>query len=711
MVFFSVFLRTLGFLSALLIFLIIINILLHFSNDLGKKQFVMTDGITSSKNIIANINLNGPIFNNNNLLGNNLYNYINPKLVKSYLKELKQLFDTRLIIDDSENEYVLKEQTIFKVFHEMSLRHPGYIYGARPYGRSMEYRMFFGLPNQNYWANDITTVDAIRLNEIIKNVSNNKDGLLSAEACKSLYKGAWESFSKMNERRRFYKFYLLNDSSRANYADKSQRVKERTDSLITIKEEQIRKIITKHAMDEYLEKTKNRFVPFRKMHSLNSDKNIVANNVTVSSHDVINTVTVYYNETYSNNAEGKYSLQMAANTAIKQNNVKEKAVTNPRIIGPGNAYRYGIGELLYGARKLYTGSILALGNTKINPWDVIILNDSVNRMHGPLEVKSVTHSFNHQTGFLTNIEVNALVASGEDMLTYPAITSSVLAEAREKMYSDYSSKIAFESANTDDKIYRKIIRKIIDQRFPKSKFGDDIRDDLEKFYIEKLKENYDRARENDEPVFLQDIISANATLPESLKRRIESISGTALTATVGLGVAEAGVALTFGRTPGITNLRSPVGWGFAALTGLFSALYLSSDSALKGIESSLKSGNLGKNLFRPVLFSKISNQNLIEVYPIVKDGKPLLTGGFENIPADQTYKNVIGNIFSMVSDAYKGYLEVESQIDSGGATSVLDWDDSDDFVEVKRGKAFELFGKSNNSVSKEIYHFGLKGAK
>ena len=44
MVFFRVFLRTLGFLSAVLIFLIIINIFLHFSNDLQKRHFVMTDG-------------------------------------------------------------------------------------------------------------------------------------------------------------------------------------------------------------------------------------------------------------------------------------------------------------------------------------------------------------------------------------------------------------------------------------------------------------------------------------------------------------------------------------------------------------------------------------------------------------------------------------------------------------------------------------------
>ena len=100
MVFLSVFFRTLGFLSALLIFLIIISILFHFSNDLEKKQFVMTDGIQSSNNIIAKINLNGPIFNNNsNVFGNNLYDYINPSQVKTYLEELKQLKINILIIN------------------------------------------------------------------------------------------------------------------------------------------------------------------------------------------------------------------------------------------------------------------------------------------------------------------------------------------------------------------------------------------------------------------------------------------------------------------------------------------------------------------------------------------------------------------------------------------------------------------------------------
>ena len=87
MLFFNVFFRTLGFLTALLIFLIIINLLLHFSTDFQKNQFVIAEGNESSDNIIAKINLNGPIFNkNSNVLGNNLYDYINPAQVKSYLE-------------------------------------------------------------------------------------------------------------------------------------------------------------------------------------------------------------------------------------------------------------------------------------------------------------------------------------------------------------------------------------------------------------------------------------------------------------------------------------------------------------------------------------------------------------------------------------------------------------------------------------------------
>jgi len=100
MLFLSVFFRTLGFLFALLIFLVIINILLLFSNELSEKYFEMAEGNPNSNNIIAKVNLSGPIINDNSkVLGNNLYNYINPSQVKSYLEELEKLNTNVLIIN------------------------------------------------------------------------------------------------------------------------------------------------------------------------------------------------------------------------------------------------------------------------------------------------------------------------------------------------------------------------------------------------------------------------------------------------------------------------------------------------------------------------------------------------------------------------------------------------------------------------------------
>ena len=100
MVFFNVFFKTLGFLSAILIFLIITNILLFFTNDLQSNKFTMIDGDGNSKNIIARINLNGPIFNRNiDIFGGDFYDFINPLSVKSYLEELKKLKIKALIVN------------------------------------------------------------------------------------------------------------------------------------------------------------------------------------------------------------------------------------------------------------------------------------------------------------------------------------------------------------------------------------------------------------------------------------------------------------------------------------------------------------------------------------------------------------------------------------------------------------------------------------
>ena len=120
MVFFSVFFRTLGFLSSLLIFFIIINILLKFTNNLQNNHFTKIDGDDTSNNIIAKINLNGPIFNNYNyFLGNNFYDYIDPEKVKSYLEELKKIEIKAIIIKiNSPGGTVSATNELEEIFHK-----------------------------------------------------------------------------------------------------------------------------------------------------------------------------------------------------------------------------------------------------------------------------------------------------------------------------------------------------------------------------------------------------------------------------------------------------------------------------------------------------------------------------------------------------------------------------------------------------------------
>ena len=120
MVFFNVFFRTFGFLSALLIFFILLNILFFITNDLKKNQFTLIEGKENSNNIIASINLNGPIFNSSNdLFENGIYNYINPNQVKLYLDELKELNIKALIIRiNSPGGTVSATADLEKIFNE-----------------------------------------------------------------------------------------------------------------------------------------------------------------------------------------------------------------------------------------------------------------------------------------------------------------------------------------------------------------------------------------------------------------------------------------------------------------------------------------------------------------------------------------------------------------------------------------------------------------
>jgi len=630
-----------------------------------------------------------------------LFDYFGVKLendIEERFREFKSLFDTRLNTAENENYYQLKGQTIFSVFHEMSLRHPGFVYGARPYGDSMEYRMFFGNPNQRYWAEDISMIDVLRVNKIFNEYTEPKNnGLLTLKTCKEYYAAETKrSFEESNK--------LINKGTK--------------EKITPAEKEKLARIeVTQIALQEYIKKSKKRFVPFRKIHLMDSSMNIVANNIIVSGHDVINTVSVNYSKL---NEDGEsirtaeendmYSIELSANTALTPEQQKPKTFSSDNVVGPAAAYRYALGQLMYGARNMYQGSVLTLGETKVHPWDVLVINDDVNRMYGPVEVKAVRHMFSHETGFLTDIEVNALVSCGDDSMTYPSIVSSIIGEAKQKIYNEFASRAEFEEKinGKNNKYYEEMLKNLIDETF-KEEAEEEVKNSLKIAIRESLEKEMSEAKLNGRPFFLRDVLERDISIPDSVSQDLKQIGYTLIEGGGLYALIKSIKASNYKIRAGM-NLRNPIGVGFGLYMAGSAAFAFGSKSIVKNVEGSLNSGRLGKNLFRPVLMSKASNQSIIEVYPLVKDGKPLVAGGFESVPASQSYKNVLGNIYSDISDGIEGYLKYKDEIEKRGAGAVYTFDR--DFIQRKQS-AYE--GMTNVSgpggITKVVYRGLVKGLK
>ena len=72
-----------------------------------------------------------------------------------------------------------------------------------------------------------------------------------------------------------------------------------------------------------------------------------------------------------------------------------------------------VSTLVEGMKKMYDGSVLIKGDASIYPSNYICLSDYSSSMHGVFQVRSVTHTFNSDSGFTTTI-VPDLAVSGTD---------------------------------------------------------------------------------------------------------------------------------------------------------------------------------------------------------------------------------------------------------------------------------------------------------
>ena len=122
--FFSTFTKILGFLTAILTFIIIVGLIINFINrSNNNSSFTYLQGDISSTDKIALLNINGPIIseptNFYNFAGMGNFDAIYPTLIESYLTDLQKEKVLGLIVSiNSPGGSVSASHTIYNLFNQ-----------------------------------------------------------------------------------------------------------------------------------------------------------------------------------------------------------------------------------------------------------------------------------------------------------------------------------------------------------------------------------------------------------------------------------------------------------------------------------------------------------------------------------------------------------------------------------------------------------------
>lgn len=543
------------------------------------------------------------------------------------LKERYLKRDNRLSISKGENQYVVTRSTIWEVLHEMSLRHPGFLYGIRKYGDGLESRVFFGTSNQRCFVKDLSVSEIKLLNKIdlaLKKLTATSN-TLSKDVLSEILNVPKEDINNPGE-------------------------------------------ATNEILDYWIKKTTERFVPFRQYHSVDSEHDIIVNNLRVQANKVINQVAISYvdpNGVKGQDSGAKQSIyQMKGLATLSEDRVNEKGINYPNCKGFASACRYGMGELIHSAKEMYGGEILIVGNPKINTNDICVLTDDYLNMHGLFEVEAVTHIFGYDTGFVTELVPNAVVFGNENYLGGVS-SSTMVFDAHRKMIDNYTSynQLLDENAEISDEILEDIAEKTLIEVFtesnssiynwlyrkasyiPKLTDYNNLDEKSKNQFIKEIKDKLKETLQNKNAIFLDDIT--------------QDLDLNVVQRNLPLGNASIGVGLT-AAVFSSANLRQSLLRGLLAGVGTYGV----GTGALSLTTNSVRSGYLGQNIFRDLLLTQIEAGHLVKILPLVKDGKPIVAGGYEFISQHQRYKDVFGNFFNPLSDAASGFLQQIEELKS-----------------------------------------------
>lgn len=196
--------------------------------------------------------------------------------------------------------------------------------------------------------------------------------------------------------------------------------------------------------------------PFQQIHILTSFGNIIDNQISASDSDVVNKVvaTSVYNGWFTKDRDyksrvfqadhnilpelrkleiynsGLYTTSMQRLEEAMRNfkeankipgmNLQSIAQALAAIVPFGildntttnkDLDQAAVTRLVDGMRNMYQGQLILFGEPGLKPRDIMFICDTVQRIDGPAEVRSVTHHLSLETGFVSTVEVDACVAA------------------------------------------------------------------------------------------------------------------------------------------------------------------------------------------------------------------------------------------------------------------------------------------------------------
>lgn len=320
---------------------------------------------------------------------------------------------------DSTAKYKLYRSTIWDTFQEMMLRHPSYIALPVPYdGKGGEARMtmFFGLPDQLYFARDPSYREDNTISKLRLLMTEATDIGVPRESIERLK--------------------MIDDTITDEDAEIIASLENNSEALKPIIEASTKAAVKRLTLAKGIIK------PFRSYHVLTGTHHIIANNISNSAQDTFNTVTLTYSNAKSlldkisgigsaaEEVPGETSdFTLKADAAIDDEDVRELFAEFENCIGFETAKRYAVSLLQQSLKESYKGNIVIMGNPRIKPYDICYIFDEYSDIFGPIEVEQVVHKFSQQNGFITEITPDMVVHVGQHSTIASTTAMGLMVEA------------------------------------------------------------------------------------------------------------------------------------------------------------------------------------------------------------------------------------------------------------------------------------------